>query len=98
MSTNNKILEIITEIRNSHSEMVNIFSKGSCYNLFLILKLVFPEAEAYYNSDHIITKIGEKFYDINEGWIYKTGRLGGPLGDGNYYPSHEDIMRNNPAR
>ena len=26
-----------------------------------------------------------------------TTKLGGPLGDGDYYPSHEKIMRNNPA-
>ena len=25
-------------------------------------------------------------------------KQGGPLGDGDYYPSHEKIMRNNPAR
>ena len=24
-------------------------------------------------------------------------KLGGPLGDGDYYPSHEKAMRNNPA-
>ena len=26
-----------------------------------------------------------------------VGDLGGPLGDGDFYPTHEKIMRNNPA-
>lgn len=65
MSKHTKILEIITEIRNSHSEMSNIFSKGSCLNFHIILKAIFSNAQAFYNSDHIITKIGIKYYDIN---------------------------------
>ena len=37
----------------------------SCYQLYLILKYIFPEAEAYYNCDHVITKIKNVYYDIN---------------------------------
>ena len=33
--------------------------------LYLILKYIFPEAEAYYNCDHVITKIKNIYYDIN---------------------------------
>lgn len=44
--------------------MEDIFLKGSCLNLYLILRNIFPEAVPYYNSDHIITKIDDRFYDI----------------------------------
>ena len=59
-----KILNIISSIRESHSKMENIFSYGSCLNLFIILRNIFPEAKPYFNIDHIITKIDNKFYDI----------------------------------
>lgn len=44
--------------------MIDIFSKGSCLNFFYILHSIYPEAEAWYNGDHVITKINNKFYDI----------------------------------
>jgi len=43
---------------------VRFFQEGGCYLFFRILKSYFPSAEAYYNQDHVITKIGDKFYDI----------------------------------
>ena len=66
MPKHKDIISFISEIRNSHSKMVDIFTKGSCLNFYLILKQVYPESEAYYDYyGHIITKIGDKFYDIN---------------------------------
>ena len=65
MTKHEKTLKIIAEIRNSHSKMRNIFTKGSCYNLYSILKAIFPEAIAYSNIDHIITRIDDIYYDIN---------------------------------
>jgi len=44
--------------------MVNIFTKGSCFNFYLILKQMYPQALAYYNEDHVITFIDGKYYDI----------------------------------
>ena len=64
LNKHRKILNIISSIRNSHSKMEDIFLKGSCLNLYLILRNIFPEAVPYYNSDHIITKIDDRFYDI----------------------------------
>lgn len=66
MSEHNKILNIISKIRESHSLIPFIFTKGSCYNFYLILKSIYPEAECYYNQaeGHVITKINDKFYDI----------------------------------
>lgn len=59
-----KILQFINTLRDSHPDMVDIFTKGSCINMYFLLRIFFPEAKAYYNSDHIITKIDDKFYDI----------------------------------
>lgn len=44
--------------------MPNIFLFGSCFNLYLILKQVYPEAIPYYDVNHVITKIGDRCYDI----------------------------------
>jgi hypothetical protein len=59
-----KIMALIATIRESHSMMPRIFQFGSCFNFYLILRQVYPEAEAYYNIEHVITKIDDKFYDI----------------------------------
>ena len=60
-----KIINFISEIRNSHESMVAVFTKGSCLNFHLILREVYPKAIAYYDFNHIITKIDNRFYDIN---------------------------------
>lgn len=67
-----KPLHVISEIRNSHSEMENIFLYGSCLNLFCILRVIFPQAKAWYSQKygHTITEIDAKFYDIT-GRVYK---------------------------
>lgn len=44
--------------------MTDIYTKGSCYNLYVILKHVYPQAVAYGDEDHIITEIDGKYYDI----------------------------------
>lgn len=37
--------------------------QGGCLKFHLLLKLLFPNVTGYYNSRHVITKVGEKFYD-----------------------------------
>lgn len=66
-------LEFINTLRNSDDYIEIIYLNGGCYNLFKILKLIYPNAIAYkvkvVDSDdfysHIVTKIGENYYDIN---------------------------------
>ncbi len=65
MLNSSQIESLIKEIKSSHSLMKDIFMEGSCMNLFCILKTVCPQAKAYYNYNHIITRIGDKYYDIN---------------------------------
>lgn len=54
--------------------MVEIFTKGSCLNFFLILHSIYPEAIPLYNSNHVIVKIDDKCYDIT-GRVSESGYL-----------------------
>lgn len=74
MNLNDRVLKIIKAIRKSHNGAVDIYTQGKCYDFFLILKSIFPIAEAYYDSDHIITKIEGKYYDIT-GEVEKVNHL-----------------------
>lgn len=66
-------LEFINTLRNSDDYIKIIYLNGGCYNLFKILKLLYPNAIAYkvkvtdYDDfySHIVTRIGENYYDIN---------------------------------
>lgn len=69
-----EILEFIFLIRGSFIGSERVYTEGSCYQFYRILKDKFPESEAYYNSDHVITKIQGRFYDIT-GEVEKTNHL-----------------------
>lgn len=58
-----KVLEFIASVRESFPDAVEVYTCGSCYRFYQILKQVFPEAVAYYDG-HVITKIGLGYYDI----------------------------------
>lgn len=58
-------IKVIQLIRESFIGSEKVYTQGSCYQLYLILKYIFPEAEAHYNCDHVITKIKNVYYDIN---------------------------------
>lgn len=57
--------EFIGQLKKLHPQLVESCTYGNCYQFYLLLKMVFPEAEAYYDSNHVITKINGRFYDIN---------------------------------
>lgn len=80
-----KVLDIIKVIRDSFIGSETVYTRGSCYKFYKILKEIFPEAEAYYNSDHVITKISDKYYDIT-GEVQITNYISV---DENY--SHENL-------
>lgn len=63
-SNMNKVEKFISTIRDSFIGSQQVYTEGSCYHFFLILKEVFPEAECYYDTYHVVTKIGDYFYDI----------------------------------
>jgi len=60
------IEEFLKELRDSADIQFKIFTEGSCFRLYKILKVVFPEAKAYWSDldNHCITKINGEFYDI----------------------------------
>ncbi len=71
--------DIIKSIRDSFYGANIVYNHGSCAHLYNILKNIFKDAEMYSNSDHVITKIGNKYYDIDgeydEEYIYDNGYM-----------------------
>jgi hypothetical protein len=61
---NSEILDIIKAIRESFGGSIAIYTMGNCYQFYKILKSIFKESEAYYDGNHVWTKIEGKFYDI----------------------------------
>ena len=60
-----EVIEFISLIRNSCPELqTKIFTEGACFQFYLILRNRFPQARAYYDMNHVVTKIDDKFYDI----------------------------------
>jgi hypothetical protein len=78
ISKHQRILNLLALIRDAHPAIKPIFLYGSCLNLFCILRALYPEAEAYSNQNHVLTKIDGKYYDI-------TGRVV-PIESDNYKP------------
>jgi len=83
------VLKYITYIRNQHPASVDVFLNGLCFHFFQILQSKFPGAEAYYNSDHVITKIGGHYYDIT-GKVKKK-KTHQPMDE--HYPRRMELKR-----
>lgn len=75
-SPNAKIIKFLELLKEADTYIPDIFSKGSCFKLFKILKHLYPDAEPYkcgsrnqtLNQDafsHVVTKIDGILYDIN---------------------------------
>lgn len=58
------VLRFVKSVRDSFDGAVIVYTHGSCYQFHLILKEVFPSAKPYSNHNHVISKIGRKYYDI----------------------------------
>lgn len=78
----NEILNFISLIRDTApKEISKIFSCGGCYRFYEILKDRFKEVTPYkvgyrsnkdnssFKANHIVSKIGDKFYDIEGEFI-----------------------------
>ena len=68
------VTAFLAMLRNLHPELEWKCLHGSCFRLYLLLKEVWPDAEAWTNIDHVITKIDGTFYDIR-GEVDPTGYL-----------------------
>lgn len=62
----NKVERLINAIRRSNPDSEYVYTRGLCFEFFLILRSMFPEANAYYSQEegHVWTEIDGKFYDI----------------------------------
>lgn len=57
-------LEFIAMIRDIYPDRYADQS-GGCLKFHRLLKAVYPDANGYYNSDHLITEIDGEFFDID---------------------------------
>lgn len=60
-----KILKVIGAIRTSFIGADYIYKNGSCFQFVKILQEIFPSVECWYDQDHAIAKIRDKYYDIS---------------------------------
>jgi hypothetical protein len=60
-------LTLITAMRKNIKNADVMFTQGKCYQLYLMLADLYPNAIAWYEpvDGHVFTQIGDKFYDIN---------------------------------
>jgi len=65
--------EFLKELRSSADLQFKIFTEGSCFKLYLIIKTIHPEAKAYWSDldNHCVIKVDKEFYDIG-GLIKKS--------------------------
>lgn len=63
-ASHDKVELFISRVRDSFIGSQQVYTAGSCYHFYLILKEVFPEAQCYFDEDHIITEISGRYYDI----------------------------------
>jgi len=56
---------VIGFIRNSFQDAAFVYTNGSCFEFYKILKSIFPQAQAWWNIDHVWSEIDGEWYDIN---------------------------------
>lgn len=61
-----EILKLINALRKTDNNIETIFMRGGCYQFHLFLKSLHSESLPYIHQDldHVITRIGGRFYDI----------------------------------
>ena len=65
------ILKTIELIRNSFTNSVEVYTKGSCVRLCLLLLHLYPNGKILYDMDHAIFEYAGSYFDI-EGITVKT--------------------------
>ena len=58
-------------LRGTHPSFRTIYTEGGCYQLYLILRSIWPQAELWYAfcPGHVWTRIDGVFFDINGGRV-----------------------------
>lgn len=59
-----EVISFLATLREVHPDMARWGLHGGCFKVYLLLKQRFPNAEPWYDQDHVITRIGAGFYDV----------------------------------
>lgn len=70
MQEHRHILKTIKLLRDSFSTSVEVYTKGSCVRLCLLLLHIYPEGIILYDMNHAIFEYRGKYFDI-EGYTKK---------------------------
>lgn len=63
-NTHIHVLSFLAILRGAHPDMAYIYTHGSCYRLFLLLRNAFEAVVPYHSLDHVVSLIEGRFYDI----------------------------------
>lgn len=55
---------VLCALRTLHVDMESKCLNGRCFDLYTLLKQIWPDAKAWYDGDHVITEIDSRFWDI----------------------------------
>lgn len=60
-------VKLVNAMRKNIKQADVMFTQGKCYQLYLMLSDLYPQAVAWYEpvDGHVFTEIDGKFYDIN---------------------------------
>lgn len=59
-----QVLGFISLLQRCHPDLERFGQNGGCFRVHMLLADRFPGATPWTNVDHVITKIGHRFYDI----------------------------------
>lgn len=58
------VFGFLCALRSIDPGLVDAGLNGGCFKVYTLLKQVWPQAKAWYDGDHVITEIDERFWDI----------------------------------
>lgn len=59
-----EVVRYLGLLRDLHPDLERQCLNGSCFKVYLLLEHHYPDAVPYYDGDHVITLIGDCFFDI----------------------------------
>jgi len=60
-----EVEKFLSTLKWSDFFIEHIYTRGGCYQLYKVLKVIFPEAVPYFDGAHVATLIDSKLWDIN---------------------------------
>lgn len=56
----------LRRLRDSFPDSIHVYTRGSCFQLFLLLREIWPDSKPWYDGieGHVYTEINGKFFDI----------------------------------